>query len=587
MKDTPIRRKLMSVIMLTCSVILLLMCSAFIIIEFFSFRDTVKNNVSVLGGVIASNSSAALAFDNAEDANEILSALESDKHIVAACLYDANGKLFAKYPKNISTQSLPIKPQISGYRFEKEFLIGFEPVKERGAELGMLYIKSDMEVMHTQLRRILLITFFLVIGSLFIAFLLSNFLQKIISRPILALEHTAKIVSERQNYAVRAVKMGDDEMGALTDAFNQMLTQIEKQNIEIKQAEEASSNLAAIVESSDDAIIGQTLEGIITSWNNSAERMFGYTASEMIGQRIFNLMPDAGEDEGQQILERLKQGHRLENFETKRITKSGKLMDVSVTISPVNDAEGLTNGLSEIARDITEKKQEEIRKNDFIAIVSHELKTPLTSLKSYIQILLAMAKKENAEFGITALSRADMQIKKMTNMVQDFLNLARLEGGNILLNKQPFALDALINEVISETQFMTSSHTVTSNSCSGVVINADNEKISQVLINLVGNAIKYSPNGGTISIDCTQHGEKIRISVSDEGVGINIADQKRLFKRFYRVKNEKVKNVSGFGIGLYLVSEILRYHDSKIEVESTEGVGSTFYFDLEISDDQP
>jgi len=176
-----------------------------------------------------------------------------------------------------------------------------------------------------------------------------------------------------------------------------------------------------------------------------------------------------------------------------------------------------------------------------------------------------------------------MQINKMTNMVQDFLNLARLEGGNILVKKEPFALELLIDEAISETQFLTSSHSLASNTCSGIIINGDKEKLSQVLINLVGNAIKYSPNGGNITINCTQYGEKIRIAVSDEGVGISNADQKKLFNRFYRVKNEKVKNVSGFGIGLYLVSEIVRNHDSKIEVESEEGIGSTFYFDLEIS----
>ncbi|RZK73304.1 MAG: PAS domain S-box protein [Pedobacter sp.] len=583
LKDTPIRQKLMSVILLTCSVILLLMCSAFILFEFFSFRNTVKNNISTLGGIIASNSSAALAFDNAEDANEILNALKADKHIVAACLYDKEGNLFAKYPENISSDVFPAKPQFSGYRFEDDFMIGYEPVVQQGAVLGTLYIKSDMEVMYTQLKRILFITFFLVIGSLIIAFFLSNFLQKIISKPILALKQTTRIVSENQNYAVRAVKMGKDELGDLTDAFNQMLTQIEKQNIEIKQAEEASAKLAAIVESSDDAIIGQTLDGIITSWNKSAERMFGYTASEMIDQPIFKLMPGERLDEGQQILNRINEGERIENFETQRLTKNNKLLDVSVTISTVKDPAGNIKGLSKIARDITEKKQEEIRKNDFIAIVSHELKTPLTSLKSYIQILLAMAKKENAEFGINALSRAEMQINKMTNMVQDFLNLARLEGGNILVKKEPFALELLIEEALNETQFLTTNHTIVSNTCSGISINADKEKLSQVLINLIGNAIKYAPNGGNITINCTQHGEKVRIAVSDEGVGISMADQKKLFNRFYRVKNEKVKNVSGFGIGLYLVSEIVRNHDSKIEVESEEGIGSTFYFDLEIS----
>jgi PAS domain S-box-containing protein len=583
LKDTPIRRKLMSVILLTCSVVLVLMCSTYVVFEFYSFRNTVKNNISTLGGVVASNSSAALAFDSKRDAEEILNALKTDKHIVAACLYDQQGNLFAKYPSSLPAAALPAKPQASGYKFEEEFLIGFQPVVQQNAHLGTLYIKSDMETMYDRLKYILLITVLLIAGSLLVAFLLSNFLQQTISGPILALEQTARIVSEQQNYAVRAIKMGEDEIGSLTDAFNHMLAQIEKQNIEIKQAEEASSKLAAIVESSDDAIIGQTLEGLITSWNNAAERMFGYTASEMIGQPVIKLVPQEHINEVQLILTRLRNEERVESFETQRITKEKGLLHVSVTISPVKDAEGNITGLSKIARDITEKKQEEIRKNDFIAIVSHELKTPLTSIKSYIQILLGIAKKDEAEFRISALTKAENQVKKMTNMVHDFLSLARLEGGNIQINKQIFELQPLIEELVSETPFLTAIHTVNFNECPGVKINADREKIGQVLINLLSNAIKYSPQGGNINIGTALYEGKVRISVSDEGVGINPADQKKLFRRFYRVKNEKVKNVSGFGIGLYLISEIMNYHDSRIYVESTEGVGSIFYFDLEIS----
>lgn len=582
LKDTPIRRKLTSVMLLTCSVVLILMCSTYIVFEYYSLRNTVKNNVSTLGGIIASNSSAALAFESNKDAEEILGALKADKHIIAACLYDKQGEIFAKFPSSLPISALPAKPKTGGYYFEEEHLIGFQPVVQQNLYLGTLYIKTDMETMYNRLKYILLITALLIAGSLFVAFLLSNFLQNAISGPILALEQTARAVSEKQNYAVRAVKMGDDEIGALTDAFNHMLSQIEKQNMDIKMAEEASSKLAAIVESSDDAIISQTLEGLITSWNKSAERMFGYTAEEMIGQSILTLVPPEDVSEVQQILQRLSKGERAQSFETQRITKEKRLLHVSVTISPVKDAEGNITGLSKISRDITEKKQEEIRKNDFIAIVSHELKTPLTSIKSYIQILLAIAKKEESDFSISALTKAESQVKKMTNMVHDFLILARLEGGSIQVNKETFELQPLIEELVSETPFLTSIHSVTFNKCPGIQINADREKIGQVLINLLSNAVKYSPQGGNIIVRTAINDGKIRISIIDEGVGINPADQKKLFSRFYRVKNEKVKNVSGFGIGLYLISEIINLHDSKIYVDSREGIGSTFYFDLEL-----
>jgi two-component system sensor histidine kinase VicK len=349
-----------------------------------------------------------------------------------------------------------------------------------------------------------------------------------------------------------------------------------------KTAEEKSAKLAAIVESSDDAIIGKTLEGIITSWNRSAERMFGYPPEEIIGESILKLIPEDRLEEEPHIISQIKSGDRVAHFETQRVTKGRKLIDISLTISPVKDSSGKIIGVSKIARDITDKKREETRKNDFIAMVSHELKTPLTSIKSYVQVLLAKAKKDGDSFRIEGLTRTEVQVKKMVAMIGDFLSLAKLEEGTIKLNKQLFNLKPLIEEIIIDAQFLTSIHTINIIDCD-VNVYADKDKIGQVLINLLSNAIKYSPSGGAVTIGSEKHGGKVKIYVSDEGVGINLKDQTRLFDRFYRVENEQVKTVSGFGVGLYLVSEILRYHNTDIEVQSREGAGSTFHFNLDIA----
>ncbi|WP_428331381.1 PAS domain S-box protein [Mucilaginibacter sp.] len=346
-------------------------------------------------------------------------------------------------------------------------------------------------------------------------------------------------------------------------------------------AEEKNSRLVAIIESSDDAIISKTLHGIVTTWNESATRTFGYTPEEMIGQSIIKLIPADRQEEEPQILSRLTNGERVEHFETIRLTKDGNFLNVSLTISPIKDSQGKIIGLSKIVRDITEKKQEDIRKNDFIAMVSHELKTPLTSMKSYVQVLLAKAKKDGDPFTITALTRADVQAQKMTTMIHDFLSLARLEDGKIALNKERFDLHPLIKETAHDAQYLSSNHHVQLKDCEDINIYADRDKIGQVLMNLLSNAIKYSPKGGNIIIGCEKMAGKVKVYISDEGVGISEFDKKRLFERFFRSKNEKIRTVSGFGIGLFLVSEILRYHDSKIEVESQENKGSTFYFILD------
>lgn len=345
--------------------------------------------------------------------------------------------------------------------------------------------------------------------------------------------------------------------------------------------EQAQAMLAAIIQSTDDAIISKTLEGTITSWNPSAQRIFGYSETEMLGRPITTLFPADRQDEELDILAKLRKGERVEHFETKRMRKDGSLVDVSLTISPIRDHGGNIIGLSKIARDITLKKQEEQRKNDFVAMVSHELKTPLTSISAYVQILLAKAKQQDNAFNINALTKTNSQTQKMISMIRDFLTLARMEEGKILIQKTEFPLHRLIEEVTEDAQFLTKTHQIKIFNCEQVIIEADRDKLGQVMTNLLSNAIKYSPKGGQIVIGCQKQDGRLKISVSDQGIGIAGQDHKKLFERFYRVSNDSSRSASGFGIGLYLSAEILRLHDSQFHLLSELGKGSTFYFYLD------
>lgn len=349
---------------------------------------------------------------------------------------------------------------------------------------------------------------------------------------------------------------------------------------EIKQAEEKSAKLGAIVESSDDAIISKTLESVITSWNDSAQRMFGYTADEIIGQTIYKLIPPDRQDEEPRILARLTKGERVEHFETKRVTKEGKLIDVSLTISPVKDRQGNIIGVSKIARNITEKKLEEQRKNDFIGMVSHELKTPLTSLNGIIQVANAKLKNSEDVFLAGAMHKANVQVKRMTSMINGFLNVSRLEAGRMPLEKEVFDIAELLNEIMDETRLVVSTHTISLIGSGHAFLNADRERISSVITNLVSNAVKYSPKGKTIEISYQVNEKAVMVSVKDEGLGIKPADLERIFDRYYRVETSDTRNISGFGIGLYLSAEIIERHNGKIWAESEIGNGSEFYFEL-------
>lgn len=233
--------------------------------------------------------------------------------------------------------------------------------------------------------------------------------------------------------------------------------------------------------------------------------------------------------------------------------------------------------------DITESKADEIRKNDFIAMASHELKTPLTSLKAYIQLLSKKLSGSGDSFVENALSKANYQANRMTDLIHGFLDLSKLEPGKLKLKIQEFDINKLIAESIAEMGATGTHHVITFAQRDKLMVAADREKIGQVIGNFLSNAIKYSARGSKISITSQKDGNFAEVAVKDEGIGIRAKDQEKLFQRFYRVENERMKNISGFGIGLYLSSEIIQRHNGKIGVQSEEYKGSVFYFSLPLN----
>ncbi|WP_316793795.1 ATP-binding protein [Pedobacter frigoris] len=238
---------------------------------------------------------------------------------------------------------------------------------------------------------------------------------------------------------------------------------------------------------------------------------------------------------------------------------------------------------SGVMLDITEQKKDEMRKNDFIGMVSHELKTPLTSLTGYIQMLMIKTRKIDDDFMTPALVKMNAQIRRMTGLINGFLNISRLESGKIQINKQSFCLNELIRQIIEETEMTTSGYEINFECPNSLTLFADRDKIAAVISNLLSNAIKYSPKGRKVDIKCRQEDDKLHFSIRDEGMGIKPHDLQRLFDRFYRIETKHTENISGFGIGLYLSAEIIAHHKGRIWVESQSGVGSTFFFELPLA----
>lgn len=233
-------------------------------------------------------------------------------------------------------------------------------------------------------------------------------------------------------------------------------------------------------------------------------------------------------------------------------------------------------------QDITERKQDDERKSDFIGMVSHELKTPLTSLNGYIQILQFSAKKSDDVFTINMLNKANNQIAKMTKMINGFLNVSRLESGKIQINHQHFDLSKLLKETEEEAVTSFNSHQIIFVPVPEIWVNADPDKIGQVINNLISNAAKYSPLGSVIEVACTSSNGEALVSVRDRGMGIAKEDLPKLFERYYRVKGQ-IGTIAGFGIGLYLCYEIIKRHEGNLWAESEIGQGSTFYFSLPLA----
>lgn len=233
-----------------------------------------------------------------------------------------------------------------------------------------------------------------------------------------------------------------------------------------------------------------------------------------------------------------------------------------------------------VLQDITEHKLGDIRKNDFIALVSHELKTPLTTIQAYAQILTEKAKVDGEVFSVTSLGKVIIQVKKMSALINGFLSASSFEAGKIYLNEEVFEINELINEIIEDVIVATPDYTILFPACPALSVNADRDKIGHVISNFLSNAIKYSAKNKDIIVRCSATNGMLEVSVKDDGIGIKPADQAMIFERYHRIENAHTRKISGFGLGLYLSAEIIRRHGGEVWVESNTGKGSTFFFSL-------
>jgi PAS domain S-box-containing protein len=382
-----------------------------------------------------------------------------------------------------------------------------------------------------------------------------------------------------------------DPSGKITGAVNVLVDITDRM-----RGEQAQSLLSAIVRSSDDAIVSKSLEGRILSWNLAAERLFGYSEAEAIGQSITMIIPLERQDEERHILAKLRRGERIDHFETVRQAKDGRRIDISLTISPLRDRSGKIIGASKIARDITAQKQVQEalhrasqRKDEFLATLAHELRNPLAPISNSLHLLRLSDDAEPAARRIHEIM--EQQVNHMVRLVDDLLDISRINTGKLELRKQPVELAALVAEAVETSR----PHIEAAGlqlalrlPAEPITLDADPIRIGQVIANLLNNAAKYTPSGGQVWLTAWQQDREAIVSVRDSGIGIPAEMLGRVFDLFAQVDGAVQRSQGGLGVGLALAKSLIQMHGGRIEARSEGlGKGSEFVVVLPVAASAP
>ncbi len=375
---------------------------------------------------------------------------------------------------------------------------------------------------------------------------------------------------------------------------------------ERRRSEEAVSRLAAVVESSDDAIVSKTLDGVIRTWNRGAEVMFGYSAEEIVGRPVRVLIPPDRSDEELRILERLRRGERIERYETVRRRKDGTLLDVELTVSPVRGANGQIIGASKIARDITDRKKAaaereylldaeraaraevgrvSLLKDQFLANVSHELRSPLSAIILWSQILSrGKSSPEDLDEGLDVIARS---ARVQARLIEDLLDMSRIVAGKVRLDVQQTDLATVVEQAVSIVRPAAEAKGIRLRPIvdpSAGPVSGDPNRLQQVVWNLLSNAVKFTPRGGNVEVVLQRANSHVEIAVSDSGRGISPDFLPHVFERFRQADTSKDRAQGGLGLGLAIAKQTVELHGGTVIAHSPgEGKGATFTVSLPLA----
>ncbi len=363
-----------------------------------------------------------------------------------------------------------------------------------------------------------------------------------------------------------------------------------------RRLERDAQHFAAIVESSEDAIVSKDLNGIVRSWNIAAERMFGFTALEMVGQSIRRLIPEDRQQEEDEVLSRIRRGERVEHYDTIRRRKDGTFVPVSLTVSPIRGPDGTIVGASKIARDVSERERAEQErqrlltiardasrlKDEFLATLSHELRTPLNAVVGYVRMM--QSDLLTGEKRIRAMDTVERNVTSLTQIVEDVLDVSRIISGKLRLNVQSVDLVPVVQNAVETVRPAADAKGVR---LVAIVdpraepVSGDPERLQQILWNVLSNAVKFTERGGRVQVRLERVDSHVEIAVSDTGIGITPDFLPHVFDRFRQADGGISRARGGLGLGLAITRHLVELQGGRIFAESDgPGTGATFRIEL-------
>ncbi|GAA4336907.1 ATP-binding protein [Flaviaesturariibacter amylovorans] len=615
---TPIQHKLRRVILLTCGLVLLLTCTVLSVYEFLTYRSLAQRELGALGRLLSVNSTAALAARDQQAAQAVLRSLHSQRNLVEARLYDAKGRLFAHYPADHAVDIRFIaNPPAEQYRSGPLSVEGYLPVAGGGQRNGTLYLRTHLQPVYERLARYLLVTLLVSAVAVRLAVLYSRRLQRSVSVPILQLAGTARAVSERRDYSVRATAHSGDEIGLLTDAFNGMLAQIERQNEEIRslnrnleqkvtertaQLEAANATLRAqkeltenIIDSSVDLIAVLDSEGRYVSVNRQCELVFGKGRDALIGRRLDELFPGMKGDRVLALLDAALQG-RLLREESHRSALSGHYYEHFYI--PLHNDAGAVDRVLLVSHDITGIMESNARLTalnralgqsnreleQFAYIASHDLQEPLRKLVTFADLSKRHLHEPPLLEGY--LQKIIASAGRMSALIRDVLQYSQVSGSGA----ECCAVD--LNEVLAhireDLELLLQEKGALLTAMPLPVVIGNRLQLGQLFSNLISNALKFSEEAPRVSIAAITHGADavpaggleagtryVELVFTDNGIGFEPSFADKIFSLFQRLPHGA--DYPGTGVGLALCKKIVDYHHGAITVESTPGRGTRFH----------